>query len=204
MGRLSLVIADSDMEYIAKFERFLVVNYPQQFDIFSFSSYGKLSNFLNSPTKREILLINSKMYNQELQLRNIEKVIFLSGDGAEHIPDGFEALNKYQHAERLVSDILRLYAARSLKACTMSGHSNTQVVCIYSPAGGAGKSSIAAGCSILCASRGLKTFYLNLEDVPSTSLFFHSESKQSFSKVIYHLTPSSKKSPTSKQPCSQK
>lgn len=187
MGRLSLVIADSDADYLAKFEKFLMVNYPQRFDIFSFSSSGNLSDFLSNPDKRDILLINSNMYKKGLQLKNIDAVILLSGDGEELIPEGVEAINKYQHAEKLVADILRLYAGRGLKACTMSGHSNTQIVCIYSPAGGTGKTSIAAGCSILCARRGFKTFYLNMEDVPSTSLFFHSESRQSFSNVIYHL-----------------
>lgn len=190
MGRLSLVIADNDMDYLTKFEKFLMVNYPQRFDIFSFSSPGKLLDFLSSPDKRDILLINSKMYKKELQLKNIESLILLSDDSAELIPEGFETINKYQHAERLVTDILRLYAARSLKACTVSGHGShgsTRVVCIYSSAGGTGKTSIAAGCSILCAGRGLKTFYLNLEDVPSTSLFFFGETEQNFSNVIYHL-----------------
>lgn len=187
MGRLSLVIADSDRDYLTKFEKFLMVNYPQRFDIFSFSSPDKLSDFLNSPDKKDILLINTKLYEKELQLKNTEIVILLSDDGAEPIHEGFNTINKYQHGERLVADILRLYTASSLKDCTMSGHGNTRVVSVYSPAGGAGKTSIAAGCSILCARRGLKTFYLNFENIPSTGLFFHGETGQSFSNVIYHL-----------------
>ena len=187
MGRLSLVIADDDRDYLIKLVKFLMVNYPQRFDIFSFSSLSKLTDFLGSSEKRDILLINSKIYKKELQLKNIEVVIFLSEDSTEPIPEGFDTLSKYQHAQRLVTDILRLFAARSLKSCTMPGRDNTRVVCVYSPAGGVGKTSIAAGCSILCAKMGLKTFYLNLEDVPSTRQFFYNETEQSFSNVIYHL-----------------
>ena len=187
MGRLSLVIADCDADYLSKFEKFLMINYPQRFDIFSFSSRDKLWDFLSSPDKRDILLINSKMYKKELHLKNAGTVILLSGDGAEPVPEGLETINKYQHAEKLVTDILRLSTAGSLKVCLASGHGNTRIVCIYSPAGGTGKTSIAAGCSILCARKGLKTFYLNLEDVPTTSLLFPGESIQSFSNVIYHL-----------------
>ena len=187
MSRLGLVIADSDMDYLTKFEKFLMANYPQRFDIFSFSSPGKLTEFLCTPEKRDILLINSKMYNKELHSKNFESLILLSGDDVEPIPEGFEMINKYQHAERLVTDILRLYAARSLKNYSISGHGDTRIVCVYSPAGGTGKTSVAAGSSILCSRRGLKTFYLNLEDIPSTNLYFYGESEQSFSNVIYHL-----------------
>lgn len=187
MGRLSLVIADCDMDYLSKFEKFLMINYPQRFDIFSFSSPGKLWDFMGSSNKKDILLINSKMYKNELCLKNVEAIMLLSGDSAEPAPEGLETIYKYQHAERLVTDILRFYAARSMNAGLMPGQGNTRIVCIYSPAGGVGKSSIAAGCSILSARKGLKTFYLNMEDVPTTSLFFSGESIQNFSNVIYHL-----------------
>jgi len=187
LRRLSFVIADSDIDYLNKFEKFLMVNYTQWFDIFSFSSPGKLTDFLSSSDKKEILLINSKIYKKELHLKNIETVMLLSDGSAEPTADGLETLFKYQHAEKLVTDILRLYASRSLKAHMVSGQSSTQVVCVFSPSGGAGKTSIAAGCSILCSRKGLRTFYLNMEDNPSTSLFFHNESEQSVSNVIYHL-----------------
>jgi MinD-like ATPase involved in chromosome partitioning or flagellar assembly len=61
------------------------------------------------------------------------------------------------------------------------------VISVVSPAGGTGKSSIAAGCSILCAGRGMRAFYMDLEDIPSTEMFFHGDSRQSFSNVIYQL-----------------
>ncbi len=187
MGRLSLVIADLDRDYLSKLERFLMVNYPQRFDIFSFSSQGKLSEFLSNPEKRDILLINSILFKHELNLKNVEVVILLKGDGLETVSEGTEAANKYQHAEVLVTDLLRLYAARGGKGVTAQGRSITRAICAHSPAGGTGKSSIAAGCSILCARKGLKAFYLNLENIPSTDLFFHGQSSQSFSNVIFHL-----------------
>ncbi len=187
MGRLSLIIADNDVEYLTKFEKFLLVNHPQRFDVFSFSSFCLLSDFLCSADKSDILLVDSKMYKKELNFQNIEVVMFLSDDGMELIPEGFETIAKYQHAERLVMEILRLYADKSLKTCMMYGNADTRVVCVYSPIGGVGKTSIAAGCSILCARKGMKAFYLNLEEVPSTNLFFCSETEQSFSNVIYHL-----------------
>lgn len=187
MGRLSLVIADLDRDYLSKLERFLVVNYPQRFDIYSFSSHGKLSEFLNASEKRDILLVNSILFKRELNLKNVEAVIVLKGDGLDSVPEGVDSVGKYQHAETLVTELLRLYSARSRRGVAIHGRSSTRAICVFSPCGGSGKTSIAAGCSILCARKGLKTLYLNLENVPSTEWFFHGEHSQSFSNVIYHL-----------------
>lgn len=193
LGRLSLVMADGDRDYLARFERFLIVNYPQRFEVFSFSSSDTLLDFLNNHDKKDILLINRKIYRKELRFIGVDSVtgansvIFLSGDGGEVVPEGFDVIDKYQHAEKIVAEILRLYSSGCAKDCHVSGSNHTHLVCIYSPAGGTGTSSIAAGCSILSAGRGLKTFYLNLENVPSTGRYFNGETEQSFSNVIYYL-----------------
>lgn len=193
MGRISLVMADGNRDYITRFERFLIVNYPQRFEVFSFSSSDMLLDFLNNHDKKDILLINRKIYAKELKLMGADgvtranSVIFLSGDGGAAVPEGFHVIDKYQHAEKIIAEILRIYSSGCANDCSVSGGNYTQLVCFCSPAGGTGTSGIAAGCSILSAGRGLKTFYLNLENVPSTGRYFHGDSEQSFSNVIYHL-----------------
>lgn len=188
MGKISLIIADNDNDYITKLEKFLIINYPHRFDIFSFSSYEKLSDYLDNSDKKDILLINYKMYRTELSKENIGNIIFLTECRTEHIEDGYFDIVKYQHAEKLVTEMVRIYTSDCMRDCLLTGSSSAKLLCICSPSGGTGKTSIAAGLSILCAGRGLKTFYLNLEKVPSTSLFFSSENEQSnFSNVIYYL-----------------
>ncbi len=187
LGRLSLVIADYDGDYLEAFEKFLMVHYPQRFDIFSFSSFDRLSDFLSRTAKKDILAINTALYNGELQFRKAETVVFLTGDSGKPTPEGCPKVEKYQHAEKMIAELLRHYSARSTQENSVRGGSRTRIVCVYSPAGGTGKTSIAAGCSIMSAKRGLKSFYLNLEDVPSTASYFHDETEHNFSKVIYCL-----------------
>lgn len=187
MGRLSLAIADSDTEYLAALEKYLIVNYPQRFDIFTFSSSEKLDAYLNSMANTDILLINALMYKSELKTRNTAIILMLTGDEALPALEGFDSVKKYQHVDSITSDIMRYYASKSEKNYVLNCHGGTQVICVYSPSGGSGKSSIAAGCSVLSAGRGRKTFYLNLEDIPTTGLLFQGESNQSFSNVIFYL-----------------
>jgi len=187
LGRLSLVIADNDKDYLQSLEKYLVSRYPQKFDIYLFSSVDKLSGFLTNTERKDIILINEKIYSDTLDIKRTDTVLLLSENDDEQAQGGFERVKKYQHADRLVTDILRIHGSRTANACHISGGKSTRIVCIYSPAGGTGKTSIAVGCSILCAGLGLKTFYLNVENVPSTGLYFQSDKKQCFSNVIFHV-----------------
>lgn len=188
MGRLSLILADNDSSYAAGLEKFLVINHPRKFDIFSFSSYEKLADFLDNNDRKDILLINSGMYSEELRKKNIGSLIFLSGDNTDSVPEGLGSVFKYQHIDKLVTDMIRLYTADCHRECPAPVKSRTKLICVCSSAGGAGVSSISAGLSILCAGRGLRTFYLNLENIPSTGVYLQSVNREcNFSNVIYHL-----------------
>ena len=186
MGRLSLVIADYDAEYLQNFEKYLVTNHPKRFEISSFSSVEPFVVFLDEFHKIDILLVNSRIYN-EIARTDIAETVLILSDNEQVLPVGRESINKYQHMDKLISEAIRLYSLSCRKDCQVSGNEGASIISVVSPAGGTGTSSIAAGCSILSAGRGLRPFYLNLEDIPSTGLFFHGESKQSFSNVIYQL-----------------
>jgi hypothetical protein len=129
------------------------------------------------------------MFTESSITGNAGITVILDGGGEAPVPSGYAAVEKYRHADRLVGELLRLYSSKGTKENMAPGKYRTRIICVCSPAGGAGKSSIAASCSILFERRGMRTFYLNLEAVPSTEAFFHSEagSGQSLSNVIYHL-----------------
>lgn len=103
------------------------------------------------------------------------------------VPDSILSISKYQQMDKLVAEIIRIYSEKGMRSCSISAHGNTRIIAVCSPSGGTGTSSIAAGCSILCAGRGIRSFYLNLESIPSTDQFFQSDSIQSFSNAIFHL-----------------
>ena len=191
MGRLSLVIADFDAEYIRNFGKYLIINYPGRFELTSFSSLQALHGFLDSPKSADIILVNSLMYDEKIGQYDRGLVLLLEEGSPGQAPQCRDSapvsIMKYQHIDRLVSEILRIYSTSTDRDHPLKGRKNTCIVSVASPAGGVGKSSIAAGCSILCAGMGFRTFYLNLEITPSTDSFFRGESDQSFSNVIYHL-----------------
>ena len=218
MGRLSLIIGDNDTEYLENFEKFLLINYPQRFELFTFFSADKLSDFLTHVKNADILLLSDHILESGINTTKAKLVLLLTenntvgtprgerlsaGSGGQPdkdarqtdgsgrkpaaVSEGIGTVYRYQHMDKLVSEILRLFSDKSNKNASVSGYGSTRIVGVYSPSGGAGSSSIAAGSSILCAGKGIKSFYLNMEAIPSTDLFFRGECSQTFSNVIYYL-----------------
>lgn len=111
---------------------------------------------------------------------------------------------KYQYGDKLVKDIIQIYEDK----CDTKGEQvdetkeekqnlcnikqgRTKIISVFSPAGGAGKTTIAVNASILCALNGLKVFYLNFESISSEPCFFdcsfRDKDYENLSNVIFAI-----------------
>ena len=188
MRKLNLVIADSDENYINSLENYLMVHYSKRFDVYTFTTSEYLTAFLDSNEKRtDILLYCPHIFSVPVSLQKTVVSIAFVDNILSGTLDNSTSVYKFQHTEKLISDILRIYSNNGGDNIIFSGQKNTLTAAVFSSAGGAGKSSIAVGCSVMCARRGMKVFYLNLENVPSTTLYFKGNAEENFSNIIYYL-----------------
>ena len=188
MGKLSLVIADIDENYLKHLGNYLMVHYSGRFNIHLFSSSEELSLFLKSSGKCPDILLYSHFFPKEALVSDkVHTIIQLSENNTSHMIEGVNKIFKYRHTESLVEDILHIYSKSNLDAFIPDGKSATNIYAVHSASGGAGKSSIAAGLSMLAARRNLKPLYLNFESTPSTSFYFKGRSERTLSDIIYYL-----------------
>ncbi len=188
MGKLNLVIADRDENYLEHLGNYLMVCYSGKFTIYQFSAVKNLQLFLKSAGKRlEILLCSHSFLKEGPWQESFHTIIQLSENDSANSVDGVNAIFKYRHAESLVQDILHIYSKNNLETSVPAGKKITVLCAVHSAAGGAGTTCIAAGLSMLAARRGLKPFYLNLESTPSTSFYFKGRSERTLSDVIYYI-----------------
>lgn len=188
LGKLQLVLADKDEDYISSLENYIRKHHGLGFDVCSFTDEDCLAAYLSDAGSRaDLLLAGREFIDAGLCGKRPGNVFMLDDGKTGGRSGGINAIHRYQHAEKLVTEILRGYSADNGADPLPAGKSAAYVVCFISPGGGTGKSVISAACSLVCARRGLKVLYLNMEDVPSTSLFFEGESEQNFSNVIYYL-----------------
>jgi MinD-like ATPase involved in chromosome partitioning or flagellar assembly len=188
MGRLNLVIADGDERYVESLSGYLLWRYPERFNITSFTSPAGLAGcFSGTDIRADILLTSPQMYAAGVPEDRIGIVIFLS-DGSKSGDERYFEVKKYQHAGRMAGDILGFFSQTAEnRNIPVNGGKRTKIVAVFSPAGGTGKTSVALYSSMLCARKGLSVFYLNMEDIQSTPLFFECGSAKNLSDVLLHV-----------------
>ncbi|TYQ16065.1 UNVERIFIED_CONTAM: Mrp family chromosome partitioning ATPase [Acetivibrio alkalicellulosi] len=194
MGRITLVIADTDEEYVERIVNYLMSEHSHKFQVNSFTKQEILINYLNDTTKKvDVLLISPSMMSNSIPENKAEVIILLtSGNIASNSKD-YECVNKYQHAERFVSNILDIFSEKNSNEIYLaSGSKQAKVIAVYSPVGGVGKTTVAVSASIQYALKGFSVFYLNLESIQSTPLFFNCDSVQNLSKVLFYLKENNK------------
>lgn len=188
MARLKLIIADTDETYIESIADYLMLNYSQKFQVSSFTDKQCLIEYLSGDNKVDILLIESSLYSDDIPRANIDNVILLTPEKAPSATEDYYTICKYQKGDKIVSDIFNIYAQKGEgEQLSVTGDKNTKLIAVYSPIGGAGKTTIATSCAIQCAQRRLKVFYLNLEDFQSTPLFCDCKGDYNLSNILYYL-----------------
>lgn len=192
MRRLRLIIADNDKDYIQNLVRYILNNYTGYFEVHSFTKKSFLSEYLETSGDHiDILLLGKEFINELQQVKKPGVCIILTEDNVNQNMDGIECVFKFQHAESLITRLISIYSGSIGEEFLNSGQNTTHIIAVFSGEGGSGKTSIAAVGSKVCAKRGGKVLYINLESVCSTNALFSGDSGQTISNVIYYLKENS-------------
>lgn len=187
MARIKMIIADTDAAYLNSLSDFLIASYPQVFEVVTFSKLEYLQSYLSSQENSGVLLITPELVKPDFADPELMQILLSANPGS--VETGTKQIFKYLQGPELVQSILKLFSEgedhmpMTLTACPKK----TKVVAVYSPAGGVGKTTVAVGCSLQTAWEGNSVFYLNLENMPSTELFFATEAEGGLSTVFFYL-----------------
>ena len=194
MGRISLVIGDIDEDYLEGLMGFLMENYYQKFQVNFFTAQTSLTKYLTESNKKvDILLLAPEMYSISLPIDTMPTKILLTSGKVNLDGKVKHAVNKYQNADRLVNSIINIYAEEDgNEGFSPTGRRKTRIIAVYSPVGGVGKTSVALNCSAYSVQKGSSVFYLNLENINSSTCLFRSSSEQNLSNIFYYLKEKNK------------
>lgn len=193
MAKLNLVIADSDERYIRGLSNYISSNHSAAFLVSCFTKPDLLTGHLKQQPLADVLLISPDFYDISKEYSNIKlKAVLSPGALSQEYPD-FHILSKYNTGEKLLGEVVHLYSKLNPSELRISPYSkNAELIGVYSTAGGAGKTTIAAALSMECIELGMSSFYLNLESIQSTGIFFNLNGKRNLSYVFYYLKEKSK------------
>ncbi|HEX3030146.1 MAG TPA: AAA family ATPase [Clostridia bacterium] len=195
MTKLNMIVADSDDAYLRGITGYMLAKHSERFTISGFTNSQHLNDFLSSGNhKVDILLVSPDIYQEEFQKHKITLIAILSSGRLPQEYRNCEIINKYQLGENLISNVINLFSEKSTEIIVHGGEKKTKVISVFSPIGGSGKTTIAYGCALKYAQNGLKVFYLNFENVPSTAAFFESGTSN-LSHILYYLKAKNKNLP---------
>lgn len=186
MGKLSIYIADTNKDCMQA-----ITDYFTQFEkeyfykIIGFNCAEELSNALQAETP-DILLVDYRILI-DYDYEKLNCVIVLLEEGIIPAQFGeFSHINKYKPGREISTFVINVYSKKSNMSITYDKQGDTKIISVYSPIGGVGKTSVAAGLAKTYTLAGEKALYINLEDIPTTSLHFKGNNPEAnFSEVLY-------------------
>jgi len=186
VARIPLIVADSNKDYLDSLCDYLLSECSQTFEVISFSNSVYLEQYLAEQIRSGILLYEPAMLGFSLSENNLIH-IRLSVTPILYKTKERQVF-KYLSGPLLVQNILQqLSEAEIGNLPVLAAVKKAKVVAVYSPAGGVGKTTVAVGCSLQIAWEGQKVFYLNLEDLSSTGVFFKADSGGALADALYYL-----------------
>jgi hypothetical protein len=186
--RLNTVIADADASYLNRLSQFLIDRYGNHYQVRSFTDKTLFKEYMEANANRiDVLLVTPEVYFEGLDDLGCKLVCILSDGKSSKSYPHCEILDKFQLAETLSANVLRLYAEKNNVYIAPKGRKATQIIGVYSPLSGSGKTSVALGLAILGSMSGKEIFYLNIEENATTGMFFDTMGDADLSKVLFYL-----------------
>ena len=170
--KIKIAIADSDEVYAKRL--FEALQRQENLFLSVFTDKNKLEKGLAS-AKYDIILFDYSMYSGDSLFKNARLSVLLYDEYKEQplIGSGrYKAVKKYQRGSNIYKEMLGLYS-EFVSDPAFLGHSKEQcrVICVYSPIGGSGKTSVAIAIANSIANKGRNVMYLNFEPIASYGTF---------------------------------
>ena len=181
--KIRLILATNDREYAQRFTAGMS-------DTLNTVSISVCTNLLHlndmlREGRYDICLADPDVV-PELRSEDVKLAVMLWSPQTDFSPagDNYPKVNKYQRISAIVSHLIRLYAEVADQYAVSGDRANITVV--WSPAGGCGKTTVAAAYAARMAKLGKTVTYLDLENFSSTEALF-SQSGISLSAVFEQM-----------------
>lgn len=174
--KVKLLIGTNDIDYVKHLSNVLSEKYADIFDVSVCSSLERLKDLLHD--KRIDILLMEPNFVSAVDF-DLVQMPFILFDGSMAVPDcskHIKKIHKYQKISSTVGDILENYAGISENIAGLKSD-KANIVAVWSPHGGVGKTTVALAYAARKAAIGKSVVYLNLENFSSVGTYFLDKGK---------------------------
>ena len=149
MAKIKVLLADADERYLAPLERRFIDGLGSHADINVITDSDYLNSFFSKPQSLDLLLINEELYDSGMSRHNIGCIFLLCEQPPEDSSTGdldTKKIYKYTSVKEIYNEVF--HSASAALQTRVSQNEEARIIMFYSPVGGIGNTSMAAG---LCA-----------------------------------------------------
>lgn len=182
--KVRILMALRDNDYLERLSRVMSEKYASLLEITACSSTDSMQKLLQHDHV-DVALVDPELAGA-LDMSAVKMPILL-WDGVTDIPaleENPRIIRKYQRISAITAAVLEHYA--TLPSNDPVLEDGAEIVAVWSPAGGCGKTTAALAYAAQAASRGEKAIYLDLEPFSSVDAYFTANGK-SISSVFERL-----------------
>lgn len=198
MSKPTIILADTDANYISSLELKFIDALDERINLEIITDEKYFEEYFSTPCTAEIVALSDDLYTDELRKHNIANICVLAehteSSGTEDLE--LKTVYKYSSLKEIYNEIIGMSSNPDLRG--NSTRTETQVVMVYSPIGGSGKTSVAIGLSTCLAANKrvlyvdaeeINTFAVLLEGAESLSAGCYSEFRVDNNQIYLNLKP---------------
>lgn len=182
--RYRLAILDTDESYIKALHNYFNIT-SNNLDVVSFTNFKLFEKYIDN-NLIDILLISENMYSREINITNEIVIIILCTHLINKNIISLPRVNKYQNGQVIEESIIKIYEESTSKEIVERIVDNKEIIGIFSPAGGTGKTTISRALGKIL-SQSHSTLLLSTEEIASYIDMVNNKNKSTFSEMIYYI-----------------
>lgn len=185
MRKKRLAVCDTDRDYVERFTRYAAKREGNPFEIQAFTDVPRLAEFIRG-AGAELFLVGQVLLTEEVRqaVQAGEGILLVLADSPELVPEGCQAVYKYQSSERILRTAAGCMEERGAVAGRCTGY-RTRIYGVFSPVKRCYKTTFSLILGQVLAERGAAV-YLNLEDVAGFAELLAREFQEDLSDILYY------------------
>ncbi|MGL4655771.1 MAG: AAA family ATPase [Sarcina sp.] len=173
MNKINMVVVDQDERYVTAIEYIFVEKSRDIIDLESITDLRYLDEFFSVPREIDILIINERLYSDNIKRQAISNIFLLSEELPKNDDTGvlnLYVLYKYSSVRDIHNEVMN-----KSKLDKVRRTNETKIITVYSPGGGTGKTTVALGMAGAISSSNKKVLYVNTETLQNFNYFINRE-----------------------------
>lgn len=173
MAVLSMLLVDADERYVERMAMKFLEGMEDEIQLEIITDMNYLKEYAATPRKIDVLIINEGCITEDIAKQNIKLTIVLKEEETFEEQKGAYGIYRYSNLQEIYYKVQGKMNHTFAESDNVDRKQDTNLILVYSPIGGSGKTTVAMGVSLALSQMGKKVLYVNAETIQNFQSFLN-------------------------------